>query len=736
MKVRRFGGNLKYLLPLLILLAMFAPARAQIALPTVPSASSAPAQPDLSQADIDRLVAQLNDPVSRAKLIATLQSLSKAEAKADAGKTSPIQRLGDNTYRFLSEHWGNLAGDATVLEQAFEDFPKLLRFVEHRSADPAARSEYLLILATLVLVLSSGWLASFAVTIAISRPRRRLERTCPPHLGRRTAFAAMRAGLLCAPVAAFALAATLVDASLNQSVIVELTAHLIVQATVIFLLVLILARFVLAPDAPGLRMMHSVGGHAANYLYHWTRRLSGLVIYTYFTLLAVELIGLPHAASRALLKLAIMCLAILLLVLIGQNRQPVRNWMRRDRSQQRHLRHVTGLTGARIYFAAVWHLLAMLFVAVTFCTWLLDVEGGLTYILRASAATIGAFVVARVLAISTDRVIDHGIGVSRRIGDGSPILQSRLDRYLPGMRSLLHWLIFIGLVLCWFYAWGIDSFAWLSLKHVYMQKVLSILLVVAISMVCWELIAAGIERILLPKSGSSAARSARMRTLLPLLRNFCFIFIVTIAAMVVLGEMGLDTRPLLAGAGVIGVALGFGSQTLVKDVITGMFILFENSVAVGDVVDLGKQHSGVVEGLTIRTLKLRDGNGAIHTVPFSEVTSIINMSRDHSFYVVDLTINYAEDTDRVVAAMKDVAAGIEVDPAYSGLILAPLDVWGVDGFLPSGMNIKAALKTKPLQQWTVAREFNRRLKKRFDEMGILPPMQSQKIYQATETTRG
>jgi hypothetical protein len=147
--------------------------------------------------------------------------------------------------------------------------------------------------------------------------------------------------------------------------------------------------------------------------------------------------------------------------------------------------------------------------------------------------------------------------------------------------------------------------------------------------------------------GTRIERSARVRTLLPLLRNAVMVLLITVVSLVTLSEFGVNIAPLLAGAGVIGLAIGFGSQTLVKDVITGLFILFEDTISVGDVVDVGNGHSGLVGAITIRTIKLRDMAGGVHSIPFSQVNSVLNMTKDFSYYVLDIAVAHGEDPDRV-----------------------------------------------------------------------------------------
>jgi moderate conductance mechanosensitive channel len=216
--------------------------------------------------------------------------------------------------------------------------------------------------------------------------------------------------------------------------------------------------------------------------------------------------------------------------------------------------------------------------------------------------------------------------------------------------------------------------------------------------------------------------------LLPLLRTAVFIVLFTIVTLIVLSELGVDIAPLIAGAGVVGIAVGFGSQALVKDVITGLFILLEDTLAVGEVVDVGKNHIGSVEAITIRTIRLRDMSGTVHTIPFSEVSTVRNMTRDYAYFVADVGVVYREDPDHVVAVLRKVAADLAKDPAWAPFIVEPLEVVGVDRFTDSAVVIRVRLKTVPLQQWSVGREFNRRMKKAFDANGIEMPAANQAHY--------
>jgi small conductance mechanosensitive channel len=206
--------------------------------------------------------------------------------------------------------------------------------------------------------------------------------------------------------------------------------------------------------------------------------------------------------------------------------------------------------------------------------------------------------------------------------------------------------------------------------------------------------------------------------LLPLLRTALLCVIVVMTSLIVLSHIGIDIAPLLAGAGVVGVAIGFGSQALVKDVITGLFILLEDQIAVGDIVDIGKDHKGVVEAITVRSIRLRDLAGTVHTVPFSEVTSVKNLTKDFSNVVSRIAISYSEDVDRVVEILRQVSDELMQDEALHPLILNPFDYMGVDALDEFSVVLLVRIRTLPGKQLVVGRAFNRLVKIAFGKHGI------------------
>jgi len=219
----------------------------------------------------------------------------------------------------------------------------------------------------------------------------------------------------------------------------------------------------------------------------------------------------------------------------------------------------------------------------------------------------------------------------------------------------------------------------------------------------------------------------RAATLSGILRKTVVISIWLLALVMALKESGFDIGPLLAGAGVLGLAVGFGAQHLVRDLFAGLFILLENQVRVNDVAIINGT-GGLVEQINLRTIVLRGLDGTVHIFPNGAINTLSNMTHEFSYYLFNIGVAYKEDTDHVVEVLKQVADELMQEEKYKPLILAPLEVLGVDQFGDSAVVIKARFKTVPVQQWTVGREMNRRIKKKFDEVGIEIPFPHRSIY--------
>jgi small conductance mechanosensitive channel len=215
-------------------------------------------------------------------------------------------------------------------------------------------------------------------------------------------------------------------------------------------------------------------------------------------------------------------------------------------------------------------------------------------------------------------------------------------------------------------------------------------------------------------------RRKRLHTVGATSRRFFSILIWTAAALMILRELDVDITPVLTGAGIIGLAVGFGAQTLVKDIISGLFVIAEDQVRLGDVVDLNGI-GGAVEEINLRTIVLRDLEGTLHYIAAGEIRTLSNKSKDFSYYVIDIGVDYDDDTDEIVDCVQAVAAELMQDPAYAGSILEPIEVLGVDAFKQTEVTLRFRIKTLPLKQWEVGRQLRRRIKKTFDARGIRIP---------------
>lgn len=230
-----------------------------------------------------------------------------------------------------------------------------------------------------------------------------------------------------------------------------------------------------------------------------------------------------------------------------------------------------------------------------------------------------------------------------------------------------------------------------------------------------------------PTETVPGATRKRVATLIGLLRTLTLVLLWAVIVVMALGQIGLDITPILAGAGIIGLAVGFGAQNLIRDLISGFFLVLEDQVRIGDVAIVNGT-GGLVETITFRTIVLRDLAGVVHIFPHGTVNTLSNMTKGWSGYLIDVGVAYKEDTDRVVEVMRRVAEELRQDPNFGPVILEPIEIFGVDNFRESEVTIKARFKTQPLQQWHVGREYRRRLKKAFDAEGIEIPFPHRSIY--------
>lgn len=663
--------------------------------------------------ELQRLVTTLESESERKRLVEQLKGLVSAQRKADVAAEDGV--LGTISERL--EVFGDEVMDAVG---ALKDVPKLAEWMTAQLTDSAARARWGDTLWKLAGLMAAGVLADHLLGWLLRRPERLMEPVQPIPSLMRVPLGLARGLMRLVPVAGFAAAAYGVLSLFALTGNTRIAALMVVTAYASVRGLVVLARFVFAPRTPLLRLA-PVGDETAEYLVIWVRRLAGVGVFGYFATEAARLLGLPKGGHLFIMKSLGLAITTMLVIFILQNRTAVSSWLRGP-GHSSFGRKVQGLQNR---LADVWHVLACIYVVAGYAVWAVRLKGGFDFMLRASVLTIVILVAAAIISSGLRRLIEHGFAVSQDAKAHFPLLENRANRYLPVLHVVLRGAVAVGTVLALAQAWGLDTLGLLSsdASRRVMASGISISVVLLAALVVWELVSGSIERYLAATDhdGKSIARSARARTLLPLIRNALFIVLVVMVSLIVLAELGVNIAPLLAGAGVVGVAIGFGSQTLVKDVITGAFILFEDTISVGDSVKVNG-NAGTVEAMSIRAIRLRDSTGSMHTIPFSSVASVVNMSREYAFANIEVSVDNREDSDAVVAVLKDLGAELKADPEVGPLIVDPLEVFGLERFEAQSFVITGRFKTLPTRQGGVLREFNRRLKKRFDELGIQMPL--------------
>ncbi|MEF8943650.1 MAG: mechanosensitive ion channel domain-containing protein, partial [Desulfohalobiaceae bacterium] len=323
------------------------------------------------------------------------------------------------------------------------------------------------------------------------------------------------------------------------------------------------------------------------------------------------------------------------------------------------------------------------------------------------------------------------LGLFLFAGGGWYFIRRRMTRFHISSRTTLAVVRLFagGLVLFLLLSiWGVNL-SRLLLQPVVMafsRSVAVVLLVIALGTAAWEIFNFYLRK-QAEKLDSSALSGRRMQTLLPLLRNVARIVIIVVCLLIIMSELGVNIAPLLAGAGIIGLAVGFGAQTLVKDLINGFLILAENAINVGDWVILGG-HDGQVESLSIRNVRVRDIYGNMNIVPWSSVETVVNQTMGHGWAVVEPGVAYRENIDEVIEVVQEVAAEMRRDPAINQDILSDLQILGLIELGDSAVVVRTRFKTTPFRRWFLERDFRRRLKKRFDELGIEIPYPHSTVY--------
>ncbi len=377
----------------------------------------------------------------------------------------------------------------------------------------------------------------------------------------------------------------------------------------------------------------------------------------------------------------------------------------------------------------LWVILAVAYFTTLFVSSQVDPTNALPFMLSATLETLIAAAVALGLSGLLSKAIGKRVTFSENVRAKLPMLEARVNSYVPNALKVIRVVILVVFALVVANAWDLfDLGAWLA-SDVGLQTVSTltrVAIVLLAAALLWLIAASIIEHRLNPNTGAGKP-TPRQETLLELFRNALAIVIITMTLMISLSQIGVDIGPLIAGAGVLGLAIGFGAQKLVQDIITGVFIQLENAMNTGDVVTVGGV-TGTAERLTIRSVGIRDLDGSYHIVPFSSASTVTNYQRDFAYFRTEYGIGYREDIDNAVYHLRQAFEELKADENVRGNILEDMTVPGVTALADSSVNIRIMIKTKPGTQWGVGRAFNRLVKMHFDRAGIEIPFPHQTVY--------
>jgi small-conductance mechanosensitive channel len=685
---------------LLFLLMTPTMALAQFTPPAEPAASS--------EADIDALVRVLEDDTARAALLERLRSeAGTAAPEADLPPDLSIARQLAEYTRAAAE-----GASATIrsLGAVFADLQHGLR-----GADFDAFRD----IAVGVLMVAAGLFGSFlALRILVLWLQAKIARRTVGRrwMGRVTGMLAAAlvdlGSVLLAWAIGYVVALVLVGGptgrmGINQSLL--LNAFLLVEISKL------LVRTILQPRYDVLRPLPVTEDNAA-YWSFWLGRIISLLGYTFLFVTPLLAANLSPAAAAAVQVLVMATAVIIGVIVVLQNKHDVRSWLNSLAEKRGH----DGTGQLLIVLGQHWHAMAIVYLITLLVVWFTNPEEALPFMLGATVQSVVAIVIGVIVVSLISRFVSAGLRLPDDVKRRLPLLEMRLHAFVPHVMLVVRWVVIAGVVLAIAQAWTLFDFVgWISTEDGQQAagSVISAALIILICIVLHIVVASWVEYRLNTSIGKTP--TPREKTLLNLFKNAFTIALVVFGLMLALAQIGVNIAPLLAGAGVIGLAIGFGAQRLVQDIITGIFIQFENIMNEGDVVEAAGR-TGVVEKLTIRSVTIRDMSGTVHLIPFSSVDQVSNMVRGYSFFVAEFEVSRDSDIAAVKQALRDAFAMV-MESEHKDVILDDLDLHGLTAITPASMSLRARIKTLAGKQWGPGRFYNELVLRLFEERGIQTP---------------
>jgi moderate conductance mechanosensitive channel len=726
-----------------------------------PAAPAPAANTAVSPEQAQRTLSILQDPDKRAALIETLQTIDKASAATPGLSTHAHGRhnhstalvaggVGAQLLSEISQEMSDISSDLASGPAALMEMRLFWSWVTTTVTDPDEQARLLDLLVRLAATLGGALIVDYLSRLALRRPFAALEARAMHGPARRSEshgpdaapqsqraqrvlklrrvvaripFALARLALELAPVALFAAAANLLLASgLGDNDDARSAILVLVKAYVLYRAMTSIVRALACHKAPttGLFILPMSG---ARYLETWTRRIVGVSVWGFALANVAFALGLSELAYEAFVKIVALTGHILLVIVTLQCRGAIAGLIRAPAGR------TDVVATLRNRLAGVWHYFAIFVNLGLWTVWALRIQNGYGLMADYAFWTIVVLALARAAWIFAIGGLERALHVAPASDRRFREIETRAVRYYPALRAIVSTIIIGVAAIALLQAWGINAVAWFRSGEIgggLLSAAWTIGVAIAIALMIWESCDATIERYLARLSREAQyARAARLRTLLPTLRTVLVLAILIIVGLTALSQLGVNVAPLLAGAGIVGIAVGFGSQKLVQDVITGLFLLLENAMQVGDWITVAGL-SGSVEYLSIRSIRLRASDGSVHVIPFSSVTTVTNSNRGIGNAAISVNLAFDEDIDRAGEVLKEIAAQMRKDKTYGAMMRGDLALWGVDRVDGLTVTLVGQIECTDSGRWPVQREFNRRMKIRFQELdvGIAHPSQT------------
>ena len=682
-----------------------------------------PAAADPAPKDLAALIATLENEQARAELLARLKALAEAQPPAPPQKdlvTEVVEGLNSE----VTERVDIMGTAFAEIRSSLREVPVLMSWLHTQLLDPGSQRVWRSVLENIWIALLGGLAAAVGVRIVLRKWRRQARAALPQPAPWTRKLAASLGSLTIDLLAltAFIGVTTLMLRYFEVTYLARAVARDILGAILIGRGIGAVIKAVLATDNPSRRLI-PLSDERALSIRRWMFWILNLSVYGYFGLLAARRVGLPWPVHGFLLHLLFLVVVGLIVIYVFRVRRDVAAVIEQWGSTSTN--PVTRYLPWQL-MAATGHYVIAGFFILDYLVWAVKVPGGAVRLAIGFVATLGAIVFLRAYHVWLERRFLSPPPAEGADPAAAPDVDTVSRRAAVLAARLLTMLVALVVVL---QAWGLDVIAWAETETggAVLQTVLRMATIVG-ALALLALIVNQVARKYMSAADEEGnlVYSNRVRTLASIARNFGLTVLIFMAVMTVLSQIGVDATALFAGAGVVGLAIGFGSQRLVQDLITGLFILLGDTIRVGDVVDLGG-HSGAVEAMSMRTVTLRAYNGSVFTVPYSSIDVVTNLTKDFSYCVFDISVAYREDVDKVMDVLREIDTELRREWPYRRLILEPIEMAGLDRFVPSAVQVMARSKTRPGEQWRVQREFNRRLKARFEELGIEIPFPQQTL---------